>query len=79
MARSHKDLNFNAILEGIGSFSKEFTGRLAAETMREDAVNAYFKKADGHFSSIEKLLNEKKIFVSTYNDERFYLRTLTDH
>jgi len=170
--RPHKKLNFNAILDGIRSFSKVFTGQLVTETMlvkdvnddkpglektaefiskincssaylsiptrppalnwvqppeeqiintayqvfnthsfhteyligyegnqfaytgnieadilsitavhpmREDAVNAYLKKADGHFSSIEKLLDEKKIFVSTYNNERFYLRTLTDH
>jgi len=46
--------------------------------MREDAVKAYLKKANGHFSTIEKLLNEKKIIVSQYNNERFYLRVLKD-
>ena len=44
--------------------------------MREDAVYAYLKKADGHFSSIEKLLDEKKLLVSEYNHERFYIRAL---
>jgi len=62
-----------------GNIEADILSITAVHPMREDAVNAYLKKADGHFSSIEKLLDEKKIFVSTYNNERFYLRTLTDH
>lgn len=44
--------------------------------MREDAVYALLKKAGKGVSVIEKLLDEKRLVVSTYNKERFYLRTL---
>lgn len=62
-----------------GNIEADILSITAVHPMREDAVHAYLKKAGGHFSSIEKLLDEKKIFVSTYQDERFYLRTLADH
>jgi len=62
-----------------GNIEADILSITAVHPMREDAVYAYLKKAKGHFSSIEHLLADNKILVSTYNNERFYMRTLTDH
>jgi wyosine [tRNA(Phe)-imidazoG37] synthetase (radical SAM superfamily) len=62
-----------------GNIEADILSITSVHPMREDAVYAYLKKAKGHFSLIEKLLADKKIFVSTYNNERFYTRTLTAH
>ena len=59
-----------------GNIEADILSITSVHPMREDAVNAYLKKAKGHFSIIEKLLADDKIFVSTYNNERFYMRTL---
>jgi wyosine [tRNA(Phe)-imidazoG37] synthetase (radical SAM superfamily) len=60
-----------------GNIEADILSITSVHPMREDAVNAYLKKANGDFSTIEKLLDENKILVSEYNNERFYLRTLT--
>jgi wyosine [tRNA(Phe)-imidazoG37] synthetase (radical SAM superfamily) len=60
-----------------GNIEADILSITSVHPMREDAVNAYLKKAKGDFSTIEKLLDENKILVSEYNNERFYLRTLT--
>ncbi len=60
-----------------GNIEADILSITSVHPMREDAVYAYLKKAKGHFSTIEKLLAENKILVSTYNNERFYIRTLT--
>ena len=44
--------------------------------MREDAVRQYLKKANSEFAVIEKLLDENRMIVTEYNNERFYLRKL---
>ena len=61
-----------------GNIEADILSITSVHPMREDAINAYLKKANGHFSSIEKLLDEKKILVSKYNNERFYVRVLTN-
>ena len=61
-----------------GNIEADILSITSVHPMREDAINAYLKKANGHFSSIEKLLDEKKILVSKYNNERFYIRALTN-
>lgn len=61
-----------------------FTGNIEADIlsitsvhpMRKDAVAAYLKKAGKDFTVIEKLLAEKKLQVSEYQNKRFYIRTL---
>jgi wyosine [tRNA(Phe)-imidazoG37] synthetase (radical SAM superfamily) len=60
-----------------GNIEADILSITSVHPMREDAVYAYLKKANGHFSNIEKLLADNKILVSTYNNERFYIRTLT--
>jgi len=59
-----------------GNIKTDILSITSVHPMREDAVYAYLKKAGGHFSTIEKLLADNKILVSTYNNERFYTRTL---
>ncbi|WP_457553337.1 radical SAM protein [Desulfobacula sp.] len=59
-----------------GNTEADILSITSVHPMREDAVYAYLKKANKEFSIIEKLLSEKKLFVSTYNNKRFYLRTL---
>jgi wyosine [tRNA(Phe)-imidazoG37] synthetase (radical SAM superfamily) len=59
-----------------GNIEADILSITSVHPMREDAINAYLTKAKGHFSIIEKLLADNKIFVSTYNKERFYMRTL---
>lgn len=64
-----------------------FTGNVEADIlsitsvhpMRKDAVTGYLKKAGSDFSVIEKLLEENKLQVSEYQNERFYIRTLLNH
>lgn len=78
-----QDLNTEYL---IGYEGNEFayTGNIEADIlsitsvhpMREDAVYAYLKKAKAPFSIIEKLRADNKILVSTYHNERFYMRTL---
>ena len=62
-----------------GNIEADILSITSVHPMREDAVYAYLKKANGDFSAIEKLLKENKLLVSTYNNNRFYLRTLTKH
>ena len=65
-------------LKMVADIEADILSITSVHPMREDAINAYLKKANGHFSSIEKLLDEKKIIVSKYNNERFYIRVLTN-
>ena len=60
-----------------GDIEADILSITSVHPMREDAVYSYFKKANKDFSIIEKLLTENKLFVSTYNNKLFYLRTLT--
>jgi len=59
-----------------GDIEADILSITSVHPMREDAVYAYLKKANKDFSIIEKLLTENKLFVSTYNNKLFYLRTL---
>ncbi len=59
-----------------GNIQADILSITSVHPMREDAVYACLKKANSDFSIIEKLLTEKKLLVSTYNNERFYLRAL---
>ncbi len=61
-----------------GDIEADILSITSVHPMREDAVKEYLKKADGDFSTIEKMVKENKILVSEYNQERFYLRTLFD-
>lgn len=62
-----------------GDIQADILSITSVHPMREDAIYAYLTKAKGHFSIIEKLIADNKIFVSTYNNERFYMRTLAPH
>jgi wyosine [tRNA(Phe)-imidazoG37] synthetase (radical SAM superfamily) len=59
-----------------GNIEADILSITSVHPMREDAVYAYLHKARGDFSTIEKLLADNKLLVSTYNNERFYTRTL---
>ncbi|MDA3788742.1 MAG: radical SAM protein [Desulfobacula sp.] len=59
-----------------GNVEADILSITSVHPMREDAIYSYLKKAKKGFSIIEKLLSEKKLFVSIYKNERFYLRTL---
>ena len=59
-----------------GDIEADILSITSVHPMREDAVYAYLKKTNKDFSIIEKLLTENKLFVSTYNNKLFYLRTL---
>jgi len=61
-----------------GDIEADILSITSVHPMREDAVKEYLKKADGDFSIIEKMVDESKIIVSGYNNNRFYLRTLQD-
>jgi wyosine [tRNA(Phe)-imidazoG37] synthetase (radical SAM superfamily) len=60
-----------------GNVEADILSITAVHPMREDAVFAYLEKADNDFSAIEKLVADKKLLVSEYNNARFYLRRLT--
>jgi len=59
-----------------GNIEEDILSITSVHPMREDAVKEYLKKANGKYSVIEKLINENKIIVSEYNNNRFYLRKL---
>ncbi len=59
-----------------GDIETDILSITAVHPMRRDAVYAYLKKAKGKFSAIEKLVDEKKLIVSEYQNQQFYLRTL---
>jgi wyosine [tRNA(Phe)-imidazoG37] synthetase (radical SAM superfamily) len=59
-----------------GNIEADILSITSVHPMREDAVYAYLDKAKAPFSIIEKLLADNKIFVSTYQNEHFYMRTL---
>ena len=60
-----------------GNIEEDILSITSVHPMREDAVKAYLEKANGEFSTIEKLIKEKKLIVSEYNKNRFYSRKLT--
>jgi len=62
-----------------GNIEADILSITSVHPMREDAVIEYLKKADGEFSSIEKLVTEKRLIVSEYNHNRFYLRKLSEY
>jgi len=59
-----------------GNIEADILSITAVHPMKEDAIRAYLKKAGGHFSSVEKLIAKKKLLVSEYNDEKFYIRAI---
>jgi wyosine [tRNA(Phe)-imidazoG37] synthetase (radical SAM superfamily) len=59
-----------------GNIEEDILSITSVHPMREDAVQKYLKKANAKYSAIEKLINENKIIVSEYNNNRFYLRKL---
>jgi wyosine [tRNA(Phe)-imidazoG37] synthetase (radical SAM superfamily) len=60
-----------------GDIEADILSITSVHPMREDAVKEYLKKAKGDFSTIEKMVDENKIIVSEYNNDKFYLRTLS--
>ncbi len=61
-----------------GNIENDLLSITSVHPMREDAIEHYLQKANSNFSVIEKLLNENKIIVTEYNNERFYLRRLKE-
>ncbi len=59
-----------------GNIEEDILSITSVHPMREDAVKEYLKKANSNFSIIEKMIQENKIIVSEYNDDRFYLKKL---
>ena len=59
-----------------GNVKDDILSITSVHPMREDAVKEYLKKAKSNFSIIDDLLQDNKIIVSEYNNERFYLRRL---
>ncbi len=59
-----------------GNIEEDILSITSVHPMREDAVKEYLKKANSNFSIIEKMIQENKIIVSEYNDNRFYLKKL---
>jgi wyosine [tRNA(Phe)-imidazoG37] synthetase (radical SAM superfamily) len=59
-----------------GNIEEDILSITSVHPMREDAVKAYLKKANGNFSMIEKMVREDKIVVSEYHNDLFYLRKL---
>ncbi|WDP91835.1 MAG: radical SAM protein [Desulfobacter sp.] len=59
-----------------GDVETDILSITAVHPMREEAVRAYLKKADGAFTCIEQLVMDGKLLVSEYGGERFYLRPL---
>jgi len=60
-----------------GDVETDILSITAVHPMRQDAVEAYLEKAGSDFSAIGKLLADDKICVSKYQNDVFYLRTLT--
>ena len=60
-----------------GNIEEDILSITSVHPMREGAVKAYLEKANGEFSTIEKLIKEKKLIISEYNKNRFYSRKLT--
>ncbi len=59
-----------------GNIEADILSITAVHPMRQDAVEAYLKKARGDFSAIRRMLKEKKIVASKYDGDLFYLRKL---
>ena len=59
-----------------GNIEADILSITAVHPMRQDAVDAYLKKAKGDFSVIKAMLKEKKIVASKYDGDLFYLRKL---
>ena len=61
-----------------GNIEEDILSITSVHPMREDAIQEYLKKANGDFSMIEKMVQDNKLIVSEYNNERFYIRKLTN-
>lgn len=59
-----------------GNVEEDILSITSVHPMREDALEEYLRKANGDFSSVEKLVEENKIIVSEFKGRKFYLRKL---
>ena len=60
-----------------GNIEADILSITAVHPMREDAIQAYLKKAGGDFSTIKNLIDQDQIIVQEYQNNRFYLRKLS--
>ncbi len=60
-----------------GDAEQDILSITAVHPMREDAVEAFLKKANENWSLIERLINENKIVKHTMNNTSFYSRKLS--
>lgn len=60
-----------------GNVEEDLLSITSVHPMREDAVMELLKKADADLSILEKMINEEKIIITEYKNDRFYLRKLS--
>jgi len=60
-----------------GNVEKDILSITSVHPMRADAVKEFVKKADGNFEKINQLVKEKRLIITEYNGNRYYLRNLS--
>lgn len=59
-----------------GNVEEDLLNIIAVHPMREEAVQELLAKSQADWSLIDKLIEQDRIFVTTYENKRFYLRRL---
>lgn len=59
-----------------GNAEEDLLNIIAVHPMREQAVQEFLTKTQADWSLIDKLIEQDRIFVTTYENKRFYLRRL---
>jgi len=59
-----------------GNIEEDLLGIMSVHPIREDGVKELLSKANANWSIIEKLLVQKKVIQTEYNDKKFYMRKL---
>jgi len=59
-----------------GNIEQDLLSITSVHPMREDAVMELLTKASGDFTLIEKMIQENKIILTEYQQERYYIRKL---
>lgn len=62
-----------------GNIEEDILSITSVHPMREDAVAEYLKKARGEYDTVQKLVDEKKLIVTEYSGNRFYMRSLKNN
>ncbi len=59
-----------------GNIEEDLLSITSVHPMREEAVDEFLSKANGDWTTVEKLINENKLIKTAYKNKKFYIRKL---